>query len=120
MKIFIKRIDATDHGVFGHLTLDGNKFNCVTLERHDIYIPTGTYKVTLYDNPKRGYKVPLLHGVPKRDMIEIHCGNWQSNSEGCILVGTERDGWAIDASKVAFNDLMDQLRGCNDISVTIS
>lgn len=121
MKIFLKRLDVTDHGIFGHLTMDGSKFNCVTLERHDIAIPVGTYPITLYNSPDHDNKlVPLLHNVPDREFIEIHWGNWESNSKGCILVGTERDGWAIDATIEAFNDLMLQLKGCDDITVTIS
>lgn len=121
MKIFIKRLDVTDHGIFGHLTMDGSGFNCVTLERHDIAIPTGTYKVTLYNSPDHDNAlVPLLHDVPGRSFIEIHWGNWESNSKGCILVGKERDGWAIDASKDAFDDLMLQLKDCDDIWVVIA
>lgn len=121
MKIFIKRLEGTDHGIFGHLTMDGSGFNCVTLERHDIYIPEGTYKVTLYKSPKhKGELVPLLHDVPRRSFIEIHPGNWETDSEGCILVGADRSGWALEHSKVAFNDLMQQLQGCDDITITIS
>jgi len=39
VKMFLNRLEATDHGIFGHLTLD-NSFDCVTLERHDIAIKT--------------------------------------------------------------------------------
>lgn len=121
VKIKIKRIDATDHGIFGHLTVDSGPFNCVTLERHDIAIPAGSYQVILYNSPDHNnILVPLLQNVPGRNFIEIHWGNWESDSKGCILVGTERDGFAIDASKDAFEDLMAQLTGCDDISVTIA
>lgn len=118
MKLFLTRLDATDHGIFGHLTCDGDPFNCVTLERHDISIPVGTYKVTLYQSPTKGL-VPLLHDVPNREMIEIHWGNYETDSLGCILVGMERDGFAIDSSKSAFQSLMNVLNGCDDISITI-
>lgn len=121
MKILIKRLDVTDHGIFGHLTLDGSPFNCVTLERHDICIPIGTYKAVLYKSPDHnGMTVILLQNVPGRSFIEIHPGNWEYQSKGCILVATERDGYSIDHSQDAFEDLIQQLKGCEDITVTIS
>src|SRR5690348_12148726 len=89
MKLTIVRVDYTDHGIFGHLTCDSNLFNCLTLERHDIDIPAGTYGITLYNSPEHGI-VPLVNGVKGRSMIEIHEGNWESNSKGCILVGKDR------------------------------
>jgi hypothetical protein len=119
MKLKLTRLDATDYGIFGHLTCDGSPFNCVTLENHLLAVPAGAYKVTLYDSPEWGYKVPLLQDVPNRTFIEIHKGNWQHNSRGCILVGKERDGQAIDASGDAFEELMTVLKDCNDISITI-
>lgn len=102
--ITLRRLDATDHGIFGHLEWDN--FDCVTLERHDIFIPTGTYKVTLYDSPRWGFKVPLLHGVPNRSMVEIHPGNYEKDSEGCILVGENREGMAVEHSRDTFNQMM--------------
>lgn len=120
MKITITRLDATDRGIFGHLTLDSGPFNCVTLENHVLSIPEGIYPITMYASPDHGMAtVPLLHNVPGRSFVEIHWGNWEKDSKGCILVGSERDGWAIDSSQEAFNDLMTQLKGCNDISVEI-
>lgn len=119
MKLFITRTDMTDHGIFGHLTCDGDKFTCVTLENHLLNIPVGTYKVIMYNSPEWGYKVPMLTDVPGRNYIEIHCGNWETNSKGCILVGMCREGFAIDNSKSAFNSLIKVLEGCDDISITI-
>ena len=102
--ITLKRLDSTEHGVFGHLTMPD--FDCVTLERHDINIPCGTYPVELYDSPSRGYKVPMLKNVPNRSYIEIHSGNWETDSKGCILVGKCRDGFAINDSKMTWQAMM--------------
>ena len=102
--IKLTRLDTTDHGIFGHLEMDG--FDCVTLERHDIAIPTGSYRVTLYDSPRLGRKVPLLHDVPGRTLIEIHPGNYEHDSEGCILVGENRTGFAIEHSRDTFAQMM--------------
>ncbi len=120
MHLRLKHIEENDHGIFGQLTIDENPFNCVTLENHLLYIPTGTYKVTLYKSPERGYKVPLLNDVPGRSFIEIHKGNWEYNSKGCILVGKDRDGFAIDASGDAFEELMTVIKNADDLSITIS
>lgn len=118
VKITLKRLDTTDKGIFGHLTTD-NGFDCVTLERHDLFIPEGTYKVSMYDSPTKGL-VPLLQNVPGRDMIEIHKGNWETASKGCILVGMKRDGFSIDDSSAAFTGLMQALNKANDIQIQIS
>ena len=122
MKLFLKRLDATDHGIFGHMVSDSGNFDCVTLERHDIAIPVGTYKVTLYNSPVHGL-TPLLQDVPGRTMIEIHEGNWEFNSKGCILVGSCRDNLdktMIDNSKATKAKLVALLQGMNDVSITIS
>lgn len=122
MKITVKRYDATDHGVFGQLSCDVDPFTCVTLERHDIDIPTGNYPVTIYTSPEHG-EVPLLHDVPNRSMIEMHEGNFEHNSKGCILVGKNRaviegqDGIADtqDTKKA----LVDVIKKYDEVTITI-
>jgi hypothetical protein len=68
-------------------------FKCLTLElpwldnqRNISCIPAGDYIATHYDSPKHG-PVLLLHGVPDRDFIEVHSGNYTRDVLGCILVG---------------------------------
>lgn len=121
MKIRIKRLDATDRGIFGRLTLDSGPFTCVTLENHSVAIAEGTWKVTLDKSPHLGYVTPHIH-VPARDTkaggdagLRIHILNFENQSEGCIGVGMERDGTAISHSKAAFDLLMAQLKGADDI-----
>jgi hypothetical protein len=117
MHIKITRIEVTDKGIFGHLDVDG--FSCVTLEPDDLNIPAGSYRATLYNSPANKTLVPLLHDVPGRSMIEIHCGNWEKDSKGCILVGMKRNGYAIESSRQAFKLLMAKLLGAEDIRVTV-
>ena len=118
MKLTIVRVDVNDYGIFGHLSCDGDSFNCLTLENNELNIPEGTYKVTLYLSPKFGL-VPLLHDVPGRSYIEIHKGNTEADSTGCILVGMSRKGTTLCESKSAFDSLMKVLEGCDDISLKI-
>lgn len=124
MHIDIVRVDQTDKGIFGKLTLKWGTasyevLNLVTLERHDIAIPVGTYKIKMYNSPDHKCMVPLLLDVPGKNYIEMHWGNWEWDSKGCILVGMVRDGDAIDNSKTAFDLLMSKLKGSNDMDVTI-
>lgn len=116
MKLLLKRLDISELGIFGHLSTED--FDCVTLERHDLAIPAGNYRVTLYQSPTHGL-VPLLHGVPGRDMIEIHEGNYEWNSKGCILVGAKRVGTTIETSRATLKTLVDKMKPIDDIWINI-
>lgn len=70
-------------------------FHCKTLElpwrrnKSNIScIPYGEYRYTKYKSPSKG-QVLLLHNVPYRSYIEIHAGNFYTETEGCILVGDD-------------------------------
>ena len=77
---------------------------------HGFCIQPGRYKVTLYLSPDKGYKVPLLHDVPGRDAVEIHIGNSDADTRGCIIVGEYVGGYDwITNSKDEFTILMDIL-----------
>jgi len=49
-------------------------------------IPKGEYSVVPYASPSKG-DVYLLENVEDRSMVEIHVGNYNSDIQGCILVG---------------------------------
>lgn len=122
MLLKLIRLDATDQGIFGKLETEG--FSCVTLERHDIAIPVGHYSMCLYSSPTHGV-VPLLRNVPGRTMIEIHAGNWEHQSLGCILVGKTRtilEGkQAIGESKSTLKQLVKLLQASPEaLSIEIS
>ena len=104
----------------GHLYIDG-KFFCDTLEDTDrglkqtdalaankrkkvkgeTAIPTGRYQVTLGVQSERfkykqqykfcnGY-LPRLLNVPCFEGVLIHIGNYPKDTEGCILVGENKE-----------------------------
>lgn len=54
-------------------------------------IPVGTYGIRLYDSPRHGPDTPELVGVPGFGHVQVHPGNTASDSEGCILMGLDRD-----------------------------
>lgn len=71
-----------------------NNFSCCTLElpwlnnqSKKSCIPPGVYEYFIRRNASRGTVIELLD-VPDRTNVQIHAGNWTSDSLGCILVGT--------------------------------
>ena len=54
-------------------------------------IPEGRYAVVISWSPKMKQWLPILLGVPKFEGIRIHAGNCSEDTEGCILVGKNRE-----------------------------
>ena len=90
-----------------------NKYFCDTLEptwrdyANGAYkvkgrsaIPEGRYAVVISYSPKFKQWLPILLGVPKFEGIRIHAGNTAKDTEGCILVGQNREvGKVLDSRK---------------------
>jgi len=90
-----------------------DKYFCDTLEptwrdyEHGAYkvkgrsaIPEGRYAVVISYSPKFKQWLPILLGVPKFEGIRIHAGNTAKDTEGCILVGQNREvGKVLDSRK---------------------
>ena len=92
-----------------------DKYFCDTLEptwrdyEHGAYkvkgrsaIPEGRYAVVISYSPKFGAWLPILLGGPefnrKWQGIRIHAGNCSEDTEGCILVGKNREvGKVLDS-----------------------
>jgi len=93
-------------GIFGNGSLSWDTFSFVSLENEALFIPAGTYKMEWrVSEHLGGATVPLLLNVPGRTEILLHWGNYESNSEGCILIGAYRDGDAIDSTETACKTL---------------
>ena len=105
----------------GELFVDGH-FECFTLE--DIVrpgdiarvkvagrtaIPPGTYRIELTMSQRFKRVLPLLLKVPGFEGIRIHAGNTAEDTEGCILVGRERESNAIRGSRAALEALLAKL-----------
>jgi len=132
MKAVIKviRDNYTKNSTQGKLYLN-NEYICETLEdvcrdinkdgdlddngEGKIYgqtaIPAGTYKMSIIMSPHFKTYLFLLHNVKGFTSIEIHPGNWISDTLGCILVGLERgiDMIKVGTSKKAFDFLMSKV-----------
>jgi hypothetical protein len=68
-------------------------------------IPAGSYQTILrYDHPD-AWRLELKN-VPGHSNIQIHVGNWPSNTHGCILVGKVwNGGCTVQQSSVAYSAL---------------
>lgn len=149
MELKVRRIARRDTYTIGRLYIDGEYF-CDTLEdtdrglRQDMSlpvirakkragvtaIPTGRYKVTLnVKSPKLSKKamydfcggfLPRLVNVPGYEGVLIHVGNTSKDTDGCILVGRNREVGMVLDSRDTFKRIYDRLKAeSGDIYITI-
>ncbi len=126
MKTFkLIRYDYLQSGIFGVLLSDS--FKCETLEHAYAdgpnfvpKIPIGSYQCIRRLSPKFGYDVFLVANVPGHDFVEIHIGNTNQDSDGCILLGQSREGGEILSSKLEFDSFMQFLSGINEFTLEVS
>ena len=63
-------------------------------------IPEGRYAVVISYSPKFKQWLPILLGVPNFSGVRIHAGNTVEDTEGCILVGKNREvGKVLESRK---------------------
>ena len=129
MDLVLTRSQYRPDGIFGTLTADGT-WIAATLEHAyeseggEWYakIPDGTYTCVrgqhqlAHGGPFETFEVT---GVPGHTGLLIHCGNFDRDSEGCILVGTSVAGDHIAASREAFERLMALQAGINQFQLEV-
>lgn len=113
-------------GVFGELRNDQGHFVGDTLEHAysknggwEPKVPAGKYVCVRHAPKHLSYETFLLTNVPGAEGILIHRGNTEADSEGCILLGTSRQGTSITHSKEAFEKLMALQQGCSSFMLTV-
>lgn len=98
----LTRITSGYNGTLGAITDETGHELCKTCERPPTgphpCVPEGTYTFELYASPTKG-QVWITQDVPGRSDIEIHAGNDENDSLGCILVG-DRYGTVDDLPAV--------------------
>jgi len=125
MYIQLMRLDKNNHSTFGTMHVNG-KFECFTLEDTEnepkIYgktrIPAGEYDVLLrttgtmnsvyskrYGDKHHG--MLWLQNVENFEWVYIHVGNYDKDTDGCILVGNicDSENGTIGSSRDAYEDL---------------
>lgn len=95
MRLQLLRDHTLPDGTSGRLSVEG-VFECYSLEPklgdygENCAMPPGTYPVQIRYSPKFQKMLAHIDGVPGRSAIEIHDGNFVTDTEGCVLVGQER------------------------------
>lgn len=72
-------------------------------------IPTGIYPITLTYSPKYKKNMPLINNVKGYSGIRIHSGNTHKDTEGCLLVGKNKEVGKVLYSRITFNALFNIL-----------
>lgn len=149
MELLVQRRYRGPKYTIGSLFVNGKKF-CDTLEDVDrglscelkeaenirrkvageTAIPAGTYHLAMdivstkfryksWAQPYKG-KLPRLLSVPAFSGVLIHPGNTQADTEGCILVGQNKEVGKVINSQATFHKLMDVLLNAKEeITITI-
>mmetsp|Transcript_6587 Transcript_6587/g.13052 ORF Transcript_6587/g.13052 Transcript_6587/m.13052 type:complete len:124 (-) Transcript_6587:92-463(-) len=120
MSIEIKVTRGSAKGKSRMGTFTAGNVSGVTLENDAKKINTGTYSAQLYDSPKFKRKVVLLENKDGRTYIEIHAGNYVSQTVGCILVGTSAGVSGGDGAVWNSSDKLNELvKACEGKSITV-
>ena len=118
MSLSLVRYEFHPERTFGKLSEDG-VFLCHTLEDglktgdkvgQKGRIPAGKYRVDLTWSPRFNRILPLLESVPGFEGIRIHAGNTERDTEGCVLVGLNRDEIEIINSRAALQKVLETVR----------
>ena len=129
MELTVKREWLNDECSIGELYVNG-VFECFTLEDKDrgllqsmtlqqiqalkVYgktaIPKGRYQVVIQYSPKHGKDLPLLLNVKDYAGVEIHPGNTDVDTLGCILLGQMRTTNSVLSSVKAFTAFLPKLQ----------
>jgi len=72
-------------------------------------IPTGIYPVTITYSPKYKKMMPLISNVKGYSGIRIHSGNTSKDTEGCLIVGKNKEVGKVLESRVTYNALYKRL-----------
>ena len=144
MQILIQRHALKEGYTIGRMEING-KYFCDTLEDTDrglresmteaeiaalkvkgaTAIPTGTYRIDMQTrSPRFGRVLPRLVSVKGFAGVLIHSGNTAADTEGCILVGENRERGKVLNSRATLESLLVFVRAAQaegeEIELTIT
>lgn len=144
MRILLQRHALKAGYTIGRMEINGRYF-CDTLEDTDrglresmteaeiaalkvkgaTAIPTGTYRIDMQTrSPRFGRVLPRLISVKGYAGVLIHSGNTAADTEGCILVGENRERGKVLNSRATLESLLVFLRAAQaegeEIELTIT
>lgn len=135
MDLILNRKEYRPDGIFGYLRDQVGKFSCFTLEHayggisgYSAKIPPGTYDCErglhhLFKVPNQFETFEVMN-VPGHTALLFHPGNYDNDSEGCILVGNKITQLGYGAqmlanSKITFAKFMEAQEGLNSFKIAI-
>lgn len=98
MHLTLQRQSLKDDRTLGEFLIDGQHY-AWSLEDavrdrkvpNETAIPTGVFEVVVTWSNRFSRPLPLLLKVPNFDGVRIHGGNGPEDTEGCILIGEQKD-----------------------------
>ena len=121
----LTRTRYTEDGIFGELSMDG-RFLAVTLEHSYQCVPKlpgGLYLCVRGGHRLEGMPADFqtfeVTGVPGHSGILFHWGNYNRDSDGCILLGGGALDKMITDSRRAFANFMAALSGVERFQLTV-
>ena len=138
MKLTLNRIALRSTYTIGKLYIDDNYF-CDTLEdtvrdlnkngkfdngEKKVYaktaIPYGTYEIKWTYSPRFKKYTPQLMNVPSFEGIRIHAGNTSADTEGCLILGENKQVGKVLNSRTTINKFYQIINeACSKGKVTI-
>lgn len=138
MKLTLKRIALRPTYTIGRLYIDDVYF-CDTIEDtvRDINkngkfdngekkvhsktaIPYGTYEIKWTYSPRFKKYTPQLMNVPSFEGIRIHAGNTSADTEGCLILGENKQVGKVLNSRATINKFYQIIKkACSKEKVTI-
>lgn len=138
MKLTLKRIALRPTYTIGKLYIDDAYF-CDTLEdtvrdtnksgkfdngeqkiKGKTAIPYGTYEIKWTYSPRFKKYTPQLMNVPSFEGIRIHAGNTSADTEGCLILGENKQVGKVLNSRATINKFYPIIKeACSNGKVTI-
>ena len=135
MDLFLTRDSVGPDGIFSTLTDENGNVIAVTLEHayvsgdgtYAAKIPNGIFSCVRGNHQLKGMAAPFatfeITGVTGHKDLLFHAGNYNADSEGCILVGESvaslPSGEMITNSKATFATFMALQAGVTEFSLTV-
>ena len=138
MKLTLKRIALRPTYTIGKLYIDDVYF-CDTIEdtvrdlnkngkfdngekkiHSKTAIPYGTYEIKWTYSPRFKKHTPQLMNVPSFEGIRIHAGNTSADTEGCLILGKNKQVGKVLNSRATINKFYPIIKNaCSNGKVTI-
>ena len=138
MKLTLKRIALRPSYTIGKLYIDDAYF-CDTLEdtvrdtnksgkfdngeqkiKGKTAIPYGTYEIKWTYSPRFKKYTPQLMNVPSFEGIRVHAGNTSADTEGCLILGENKQVGKVLNSRATINKFYPIIKeACSNGKVTI-